>query len=325
MKPLNIIIYASAIFLISTCVVGAINYRPLPDTIYPNYPERIQNRTLSQSMWGDLNRFNLVVNCTLHQNITSASVIRYKNIPINLDKAKLIANGLYGMDNPEILDSTPLFDIVLRQTYRLLSFKGLNKVSYSGDVSFEDIIYSWDEAKVRRITDEFIEALDPYLDYSTYALRRVSWVGPVHWRSIDDGPEKVVEVGVRYTWSVQGIDIIGDVGNVRINANGDVSSSIMTKPAVWIVGEQQIVATPEDALNSFIKGWSANTALNVPSTRHTVPNNGTMVINGVKPVYYLYKYLVDTPIPILVYQIDATFIPDGEGEPLVFTDYQYVS
>jgi hypothetical protein len=323
-KPLNLIIYASAILLISICAVGAINYKPLPDVIYPNYPDQIKNRTLSPSMWGDLNRFNLVVNCTLHQNISSAPVISYRSIPITLDEAKLIAKGLYGMDNPEVLDSTPLFDIVLRQTYRLLSFDGLNKVSYYTDV-FEDVIHSWDEAEVRRITDGFVEALDPYLSYSTSAVRRASWVGPVHWRSIDGGSEDVIEVGVRYTWSVQGIDIQGDGGNVRVNASGEVSNSIVTKPAVRIVGEQQIVASPEDALNSFVKGWSANTALHIPSTRHTAPNNGTMVINGVRPVYYLYKYLVDSPIPILVYQIDATFIPDGGGEPVVFTDYQYVS
>lgn len=321
MNKLNLVVYASAVILLATTVAGV--YFQKPQTMEATYrwlPAGFLNRTATQTQWGDLTRFTIKIECGLTGKTTSAPAISYKATPMAEEQLRTIAADVFGMKAPEKIDDNPLDGIWLKQTYEDIGLTG-QRVMYMASTSKEPAeIQDWNLAEVRRIADEVIDSLEPYWGIPTDAVRRVSFVGPSAWQNSD---KWITEFSTRYTWSVGGIDIVGNGCTVAVTNDGYVVVAVYDKPAVYVVGEQQVTVTPEEALANFTNGQSINRVLGAPRVKCIPPENATVVIKDVSPVYYPLKSPDGEVEEVLVYRIDFEIISEDSGHVSVLNSLEY--
>ncbi len=288
-------------------------------------PMEIIFRTNTPSQYGNLTQYKLVINCTLADKLESAPAISCEYLPITPYAARMLAKDLFGMDSINYEESSTE-STYLKQGNQALEFSGLSSITYHLLSYRAPVIESWDEAWVRRYTDAFLEGFEPYWGFETDATRRFFWVGAVGWESPGD-TEHVIKVEARYVWSVQGIDIVGTESDIRVIADGKIVSAAVTKPVVKIIDQQRVTVTPEQALHNFLDGWDVNSVIGEHRKKPNKPVNGTLVIDSVKPVYYLVEVSDTQRVPVLVYQIHARILYEGEEGPdeIDLYDYQYVN
>ncbi len=324
MKPVNLLLYASAIFLMATAIAGAYFYdSESMGAEYPWVPARFLNRTSTGTQWGDLTQFDVRVNCTMNHT-ASAPVISYRNTQMTEQELRTIAAEIFGMKSPE-LDSDDPSDISLLQAHKEIRFYK-QKIVYGAEVYEEPAVRgNWNETEVRRIADEVIGSLEPYWELPTDAVRRVSSIGPSGW---ENGDKWITSFSVLYTWSVQGIEVVGSGCSVTVNHRGWLERVAYTKPVVYVTGEQRVTVTPEEALAEFTGGRSINSVLGVPKLRCGTLDDGTVVIDDVRLVYYPIKSDEGDVAEVLVYRIEFRMF-EGEstdGEPyLTSVEYEYAN
>ncbi|MCX6648208.1 MAG: hypothetical protein NTV61_02300 [Candidatus Bathyarchaeota archaeon] len=326
MKSINFVVYASVIFLLSITIAGAYFYEPkLQYTMPPWVPAQFLNRTTTLTQWGDLTRYNITIDCDLSSRTTRAPVISYTDAPMTEEQLRTIAADLFGMNAPEKIDDNPPDGIWLKQTHRDIRLNG-QRVVYMASALIEPFeIQDWDQAEVRRIADEVIASMEPYWGLPTDAIRRVSFIGPTAWHNSD---KWIMEFSVRYVWSVQGIDIVGNGCTVSVSHTGDVVVAIYNEPAVYVVGEQRVTVTEEDAVAHFIKGQGINSVLGVPRMMCIPPETGSVVINDVGLVYYPLRSPDGDVEEVLVYRIEFEMFSGqalGDESVLTAVEYEYAN
>lgn len=329
MKPLSLIIYATGVFLLVVALTGAYFRQPRgADVIdYPWLPSAFLNRTTTPTQWNDLSSFELEVNCIINKT-SSAPMIEYEKTIITEQRLRTIARSVFGMDAPERLEDYPLGGIVLRQGLESIR-ENSGGIWYYGDshrglAKLED----WNQTDVRRVAEYVIADLDPYWEYPTDAVMKSTFIGPTGWSSTTNLAGRVVEEGitefsVRYGWFVRGVEVTRAGCSVCVAYNGDVLTAIYRKPAVRIVAEQQVTVTPEEALATFVAGWSINEILGAPRLKCPTPRNGTVIINDIRLVYYPLESPEGETIEALVYRIEYDILFEFEGMATSITSYEY--
>ncbi len=320
----RVILLVAVILLAFTTLAASLNYLQNQNPS-SGVPAEITAHTPKPSQYGNLTQYTLVLNCALDDGVESAPAIDYGNVTITLDEARRIARDTFGFDAPSYEESTTNY-VYLKQGKEALQFNGLNKITYTLLSYRTPIFGDWDEAWAARLADEYMDRLDPVWGFETDAVRRLDWVGVASYASPGD-TENVTKLEARYVWSVEGIDVVGVEDYVRLKADGVVVNSEATKPRVEITGRQSITVTPEEALQNFIDGWDANSVIGEPEKRPDKPVNGTLIIEGVRPVYYIVKVSDTSRAPLLLYQIHARIVyEDEEGlKEIDIYDYQYAN
>jgi len=318
------------IFLVAVIVVAfatlalSLNYLQTRDAA-SELPAELASRTIKPSQYGNLTQYELVVNCTLDGGLDSAPVFTYGNVTITLDEARAFARGAFGFDAPNYEESSA-DSVYLKQGKEALQFDGRNRITYSLLSYRTPTFGEWNEAWAVGIADDFLDRFEPCWDFDTDAERKLVGVEVDAYASPGD-TENVTKLEVQYIWGVGGVDVLGTEGYVRIKADGAVVKAEAVKPAVTITGRQSVTVTPAQAVQSLIDGWDVNTIIGVPDEKAEKPVNGTLVIEGVEPVYYLAKTPDSRRVPILLYQIHAKIIyelEDGIHEIDIY-DYQYAN
>ena len=328
MNKLNLVVYASAVLLLATTVAGV--YFEKPQTVEVAYtwlPAGFLNRTTTQTQWGDLTGFKLVVSDGFNHT-SSAPMITYSESPMTEERLRTIAADVFGMDAPR-RDEHPLSDIFLMQGHQHIGDDaGGIWYATSSDRGFAKL-EDWNQTEVRRIAEDVIADLEPYWEYPTDAVRRFSFIGPSGWHEETSLTGVVIESGitqfsVRYIWSVRGIEVSRNGCDVRVLPDGNVLSAKYRMPAVKIVGEQPVTVTPEDALAAFISGRSINSVIGAPRVMiYPTPVDGTVVANDVRLVFYPLESPEGEIIEALVYRIEFDILYEFEGIASTVTAVEY--
>jgi hypothetical protein len=332
LNKLSLVVYASAVLLLATTVAGV--YFQKPQTMEATYrwlPAGFLNRTTTPTQWGDMTGFKLVVSDGFNHT-SSAPMITYSESPMTEQRLRTIAADVFGMDAPR-RDEHPLSDIFLIQGHQNIRDDAggiwYSTSPYGGFAKLED----WNQTDVRRIAEDVIADLEPYWEYPTDAVRKLTSLGPSGWHEETSLTGVVIESGitefsVRYLWSVRGIEVSRNGCDVRVLPDGNVLSAKYHMPAVKIVGEQPVTVAPEDALAAFISGRSINSVIGAPRVRiYPIPVDGTVVVNDARLVYYPLESPEGEVIEALVYRIEFDILYEFEGiaSKVTAVEYEYAN
>jgi len=314
------VFYAVVILLSFTILISVKNFNYSPNEM----PFE------AASTLGNLTKYNLVINCSFPEKIDSVPLLKIEPIEITSEKAMEIGTYLFEMGDIDTIKKIPWKGILLQNEKNDLEFFGLNRIYYYTKEA--PSIEKWAENDTVRLAEEFLKRISFYWIFDTEIDLELERVGPC-WITtetnamIKNETTTVHAIGVYYTLKIHDIELVGPGADFNVwIANGQIVTAELHKPSISIIGSQEIVKTPEEAINRLIKGYSDTYVAGYEVAYGPIPNKGTCTIENVKLVYFIdFSKEHQTNVPVF-YQIQGrlTFYDKNLGETIIkqFTDLQ---
>jgi hypothetical protein len=305
---------------------------PSPQEILATNPPPSQLPTVL-SAYGNLTKYNLIMNCSLPEKLDSAPFLVQYNVTTTEAQAKEIAREVFGMKNVTVLESMYRGEITLatEDMGKILEVHGLNTLFYSNPSSNVEK----SNGSIREIADDFTKKLDEYLVFDTDITRNFSSIQPSGWSTETslNGTiisTKITSYSVGYSYYIDKVPIVGGAASFCYFFQGKtIDMAKLRIPIVKIAGVQNVTVTPSQALQNFISGLGVSSNV-VPTTMTGfLPETGRCIVNGVRLVYYSdwsFKKQYSR-YPILLYEISGKleYLENGKEVSESFTTYEYAT
>ena len=305
---------------------------PTPKKIVELYPPQIV-LPRTQSVYGNLTNYSVVLNCTIPNYITTAPLLVQYNASATESQAKEIAEKIFGMKNVTVLEPMYRGEITLatEDLGQILEVHSLNTLFYSNPSSNVEK----SNGSIREIADDFTKKLDEYLIFDTDITRNCSSIQPSGWSTETslNGTiisTKITSYSVGYSYYIDKVPIVGGAASFCYFFQGKtIDMAKLRIPIVKIAGVQNVTVTPSQALQNFISGWGVSSNI-VPTTlTGFLPETGRCIVNRVRLVYYSdwsFKKQY-SHYPVLLYEISGKleYLENGKEVSEPFTTYEYTT
>lgn len=248
------------------------------------------------SCLGALTNYTLVLNCNLSSSIESKPILAKIKQPISEEKAEQIAMEVFGMDPPQLIQSTDT-QLSAKSGDKELHFYGLDHVYFEGKrLYFRD----WNESLVQQSADRFLQKVNELWGNYTnvdYSLRSIE-PSSTSWSTYSGKSHR--GIGVYYQLRYKDSLLFGKNAEFGLDFNPvNLSRATIKLPFLSEVQKQNASISPRQALDLFISGEAHTNLLGYCTDYGCIPPTGVCIIDGVDTGYYLDQGPHSTPYYIV--------------------------